>query len=55
MKEEMRGINHFRFFYKDEKVTFNLSYFSHKNHAILSPSQVIGTNYGRIFVVPMFQ
>ena len=40
----------FRFFFTDEKVTATVI-FQDKD----SPSSIIGTNYGRIFMIPMFQ
>jgi len=41
---------HFRFFFTDEKVTARVLYQDSD-----SPSVVIGTNYGRIFLIPLFQ
>lgn len=40
----------FQFFFPDEQVTDSVVYASIDN-----PSLIIGTNYGRIFMVPMFQ
>ena len=40
----------FRFFFTDEKVTSSVI-FQDKD----SPSSIIGTNYGRIFMIPLFQ
>ncbi|CDW82512.1 wd g-beta repeat-containing protein [Stylonychia lemnae] len=40
----------FQFFFSDEKVTDSVTYGSSDN-----PALIIGTNYGRIFIVPMFQ
>eukprot|EP00347_Sterkiella_histriomuscorum_P013779 403363397 len=40
----------FQFFFSDEHVTDSIVYASIDN-----PSLIIGTNYGRIFMVPMFQ
>ena len=40
----------FRFFFTDEKVTASVIFQDND-----SPSSIIGTNYGRIFMIPMFQ
>lgn len=40
----------FQFFFSDESVTDSVVYASIDN-----PALIIGTNYGRIFMVPMFQ
>ena len=40
----------FEFFYSDEKITQQVTFFDKD-----LPSLIIGTNYGRICIVPMFQ
>ncbi len=51
----MHTLNHYTFFYGDEKVSCTLVYQTHRERSILSPSQIIGTNYGRIFIISLFQ
>ena len=41
--------NQFKFFFSDEVVTDSVSYTSFDH-----PCLIIGTNYGRIFMIPMF-
>ena len=41
--------NQFQFFFSDEVVTESVSYTSFDH-----PCLIIGTNYGRIFLIPMF-
>ena len=40
----------FEFFFTDEKVTKQVTFFDKD-----LPSLIVGTNYGRICIVPMFQ
>jgi hypothetical protein len=40
----------FQFFFADERIETSVVYTS-----VEAPSLVVGTNYGRIFIVPMFQ
>ena len=44
------NVKQFQFFYSDEKITSSALFADRE-----SPSQLIGTNYGRVFVVPLFQ
>ena len=44
------NVRSYQFFYSDEKVTAK-TVFMDKSQ----PSQIIGTNYGRIFLAPLFQ
>lgn len=39
----------FQFFFSDEAITDSVIYTSNEH-----PSLIIGTNYGRIFMIPMF-
>lgn len=43
------NLRHFQFFYSDEKITQSATFIDKE-----CPSQIIGTNYGRIFMVPLF-
>ena len=43
------NVRHFQFFYSDEKITQSATFIDKE-----CPSQIIGTNYGRIFLVPLF-
>ena len=53
-KEEMKNYKEYCFFYPDEKITCTMVYTSHKDETNLSPSQIIGTNVGRIFFISLF-
>jgi hypothetical protein len=48
-------VNYYQFFYKDEKVTCTLIITAIEHIKKITPALVIGTNYGRIFIVSLFQ
>lgn len=53
--EEFKNINYYQFFYKDERVTCTLIITAIEEFKVFTPALVIGTNYGRIFIVSLFQ
>jgi hypothetical protein len=53
--EEFKNVNYYQFFYKDERVTVTLIITAIEHLKKISPALVIGTNYGRIFIVSLFQ
>ena len=53
--EEFKNINYYQFFYKDERVTCTLIITAIEEFKAFTPALVIGTNYGRIFIVSLFQ
>lgn len=53
--EEFKNVNYYQFFYKDEKVTCTLIITAIERIKKITPALVIGTNYGRIFIVSLFQ
>jgi len=53
--EEFQNVNYYQFFYSDEKVTCTLIISAIEHIKKITPALVIGTNYGRIFIVSLFQ
>lgn len=53
--EEFKNVNYYQFFYKDERVTCTLIISAIEDIKVITPALVIGTNYGRIFIVSLFQ
>ena len=48
-------MNYYQFFYTDEKVTCTLIISAIEHIKQITPALVIGTNFGRIFIVSLFQ
>lgn len=48
-------MNYYQFFYKDERVTCTLIISAIEHIKSITPALVIGTNYGRTFIVSLFQ
>lgn len=53
--EEFKNINYYQFFYGDEKVTCTLVISAIEHIRSITPALVIGTNYGRVFIISLFQ
>jgi len=53
--EEFKNINYYQFFYNDETVTCTMIINAIEHIKSITPALVIGTNYGRIFIVSLFQ
>lgn len=53
--EEFKNINYYQFFYCDERVTCTLIISAIEHIKSITPALVIGTNYGRIFIISLFQ
>ena len=53
--KSLNNINYYQFFYKDEKVTWTLIITAIEEFKTFTPALVIGTNYGRIFIISLFQ